>query len=102
MLVIPSCPVLKGKLLKYLHDSPYAGHVSERRTLYNVARAKLWWPRMYTEVTQYVKTCTACQRSKALNRKNSGLLIPLPTPESMWTLVSMDFITDLPLTKKWV
>jgi hypothetical protein len=99
MLVIPSCPVLKGKLLKHLHDSPYAGHVSERRTLYNVARAKLWWPRMYTEVTQYVKTCTACQRSKALNRKNSGLLIPLPTPESMWTLVSMDFITDLPLTK---
>ena len=97
MLVIPNGPI-KSRLLHLLHDSPYAGHVSERRTLFNVARAKLWWPRLYTEVTQYVNTCQACQRSKALNRKNSGLLVPLPIPDSLWSVVSMDFITDLPLT----
>ena len=97
-LVVPNVMAVKHLLLTELHDSPYAGHVGIPRTVYNVERAKLWWPGWRAEVHRYVASCDACQRNKSLTRNNAGKLQPLPVPDELWQTISMDFVTDLPLT----
>jgi hypothetical protein len=43
--------------------------------------------------------CLVCQRNKAQTIKKAGLLQPLSIPSFKWESVSMDFITQLPVTK---
>ena len=50
-------------------------------------------------VTRYVKGCVMCSVSKPSNRK-LGLYTPLPIPSRPWESVSMDFVGDLPLSRK--
>jgi hypothetical protein len=45
---------------------------------------------------EYVKTCLTCQQNHALNKKQTGLLQPLPIPEGPWESVFMDFMISLP------
>jgi len=40
-----------------------------------------------------------CQRNKASNQLPGGLLQPLPVPSGKWEQMTMDLITDLPVTK---
>jgi hypothetical protein len=88
---------LKSIILYESHDADYSGHVGMARTQQNIERF-FWWPGLHTEVKQYVKTCDACQRNKPSNQKPAGLLQPLPVPEEKWDVVTMDFITSLPMT----
>ena len=74
--VIPDVPELKKSFLKELHDSNYCGHVGYHRTQHNVQR-RYWWPRLATEVQEYVQGCQVCQRDKASNQKPAGLLQPI-------------------------
>ncbi len=46
--------------------------------------------------TSYVKTCLTCQQNRVVNKKQAGLLRPLPIPEGPWESVSMDFMVSLP------
>jgi hypothetical protein len=41
-----------------------------------------------------------CHKVKVEHRHPAGLLYPLPIPEWKWEVVTMDFITKLPRTKK--
>jgi len=43
-----------------------------------------------------VKTYLTCQQNGTLNKKQAGLLQPLPIPEGPWESVSMDFMVSLP------
>ena len=99
-LVVPT-KALQSKLLHELHDSPYTGHVGVRRTLSNFIRAKLWWPDRNKDVAAHVKACHSCQVTKALNTNNKGKLTALEIPDGfgLWKHISLDFITDLPLTE---
>ncbi len=46
-----------------------------------------------------MKTCLVCQQNRTLNKKQAGLLQPLPIPEGSWESVSMDFMVSLPPSK---
>ena len=98
-LVIPAAHDLRVTLLREAHDSHYSGHLGFKKTLDLLTR-HYWWPHMRREVMQYTTTCDSCQRMKSSNQKPAGLLHPLPTPERNWECVSMDLITDLPLTPR--
>ncbi|CDJ62042.1 Similar to Transposon MAGGYgagandpolgenehomologues, related [Eimeria necatrix] len=52
--------------------------------------------RAYT--TAYVESCTHCRASKSINQKPAGLLQQLLIPSRRWAHVSLNFITDFPLT----
>lgn len=55
---------------------------------------------MSQDIKEYVARCQLCARNKSKTHKLYGNLSPLPVPEDKWTIVAMDFITDLPKTKK--
>lgn len=44
----------------------------------------------------FVRNCETCQRNKYERVATPGLLQPLETPQSIFTDISMDFITGLP------
>ena len=56
------------------------------------------WPSLKDDVAQWVRTCAGCLCNKSTNRKQAGLLQPLPVPNRKWGSVSMDLITALPET----
>jgi hypothetical protein len=43
--------------------------------------------------------CTTCQKAKSRLNPH-GLYMPLPVPSTPWTEISMDFVLELPRTKR--
>jgi hypothetical protein len=96
-LVIPNDPDLRQACMHDAHDAEFSGHLGGDRTFKNLAR-HFWWSGMRTDCRQYVAECASCQRNKPTNQRQSGLLQPMPIPDTPWSVVTMDFITDLPPT----
>jgi len=53
---------------------------------------------MKRDIAQFVAKCLECQQVKADHCHLAGLLQPHDIPMSKWEIISMDFITRLPLT----
>lgn len=54
---------------------------------------------MKRDVMMYVKGCHECQISKSPNRKEKGLMSPMPIPArpwEHWEVVTLDFVSGLP------
>lgn len=56
---------------------------------------------MWKLVKEFIKSCEICSRSKGPRLRPHGLLQPLPIPSGPWTSVSLDFITDLPMSMSY-
>lgn len=96
-LVIPKDDTLLTKLMVAHHDSIVAGHLGRDKTLARL-KENFYWYGMDKDVELYVQTCDLCQQNKPSNKKQFGLLQPLPIPDHPWQWVTMDFITQLPLS----
>ncbi|KAJ9524896.1 hypothetical protein QJQ45_002965 [Haematococcus lacustris] len=96
LLYIPAGP-LRTDLLCEAHDVPTAGHLGRDKTYLRLSRL-VYWPRIAAAVHDYIRICTHCQRNKSSTTKPFGLLQPLPVPQHRWEQVSMDLITQLPVT----
>ena len=44
----------------------------------------------------YTSTCDMCLRTKPSHQAPIGELHPLPIPKERWSMVSVDFISELP------
>jgi ribonuclease HI len=53
----------KCHIIQSHHDSPIHGHLGISKTIQLTERL-YWWPRMWIDITEYVKGCTNCQRHK--------------------------------------
>lgn len=89
---------LQVRVLKQLHDNPTAGHFGQHKTMLLVTR-DFWWPKVREDVREYVRGCDMCQRAKRERAAPAGLLESLPTPGRPWEVVSIDFMTDLPMSR---
>ncbi len=98
-LFIPNDKQIKTQILNECHDSRTAGHTGVEKTTELVAR-RFYWPGMYREIDEYVRSCHVCQSNKPSNQSPAGLLQPLPIPDKKWQTISMDLITQLPKTSK--
>eukprot|EP00873_Tetraselmis_striata_P033022 jgi/Tetstr1/453286/TSEL_040278.t1 len=76
-LYVPNVADLRQRALYELHDAPTDGHPGGRRLLSRTVEL-YWWPRMKQTVTNYVRRCPTCQRTKAARHKPYGLLQPHP------------------------
>ncbi|MBW0544585.1 hypothetical protein O181_084300 [Austropuccinia psidii MF-1] len=52
-------------------------------------------------IKDYVSSCQQCSRNKNIHHKKFGLLKPLPIPNCPCICLSMDFITQLPLSNSF-
>jgi len=84
--------------LKECHDGLLVGHGGAKRTTIFLKKA-YYWPNLKDDAEEYVKTCLTCQQNQTLNKKQAGLLQPLPIPEGPWESMSMDFMVSLPPSK---
>ena len=87
-------------VVKRFHDEPLSGHPGRLKTLLSLSRW-CFFPKMRKYIDRYVETCQVCARSKPLRQQPAGLLQPLPVPERPWSSISMDFITDLPMSNSF-
>ena len=55
---------------------------------------------MKKDITEYVSKCLTCQQIKAEHQVPFGMLNPIPTPQWKWDNITMDFVSDFPLTQK--
>jgi hypothetical protein len=81
-------------LLMDCHDGPFTGHGGAKCTT-TFLKKSYYWPNLKDNAKEYVKTCLTCQRHRTFNKKQAGLLQPLPIPEGPWENVSMDFMMSL-------
>jgi ''chromo'' (CHRromatin Organisation MOdifier) domain./Integrase core domain. len=98
-LAIPKDKILRTQLLQEHHDTDISGHLGVDKT-YESIRRNFYWPRMGKDTYKFVTTCDSCQRNKPSNQQPAGLLQPLKTPARNWEQVTMDFIVQLPVTRK--
>ena len=96
LVYVPDIPS-RLDILQSRHDSLLAGHFGISKTFELVSR-DYWWPQLRVFIQDYIKSCDICCRSKAVRHKPYGPLLPLPVPNRSWQSISMDFITDLPLS----
>ena len=96
-LAVPDNLALRLSIFKECHDVPFAAHFGVDKTFAAVAR-RFWWPRMYRQVKRYVTSCPTCQRCKVEHQRPRGLLQPIPIPSEPWAEITMDFVTELPVS----
>ncbi|KAK9665587.1 hypothetical protein RND81_14G121500 [Saponaria officinalis] len=89
---VPDDNVLKEKILREAHNTPYSVHPGGDK-MYKDLRRHFWWPSMKKEIAEYVARCLTCQKVKFKHQRPGGLLQPLEIPVWKWDSVSMDFIT---------
>ena len=95
VLVVPT--TFRKKLIKVAHDSIASGHMGSKSTKKRL-QDKFTWPRMYTDITDYVKSCHICQI-----KSNAEPPIPLEKMEVIgtpWKKCAFDIAGPLPLTDK--
>ena len=78
-LCIPNNGTLRINRLQEAHDIPLGGHFGREKTLANIAK-NFFWPGMTKDVEDFVKSCSNCQRNKAVRRAPIGLLFKKKIP----------------------
>lgn len=91
-------PELQEQLVRDIHDHPLHGHLGINKTIERVKTAHTF-PSMKRIVTEVIKSCELCNKTKARRHKPYGELQPLPVAERPWDSITMDFITKLPLSE---
>ena len=79
------------------HDSPVTGHLGYQKTQ-ELIECHYYWPGLSANIKSYVSHCDWCARFKGSNTKPAGAAVPLQPSTMPWVDVSVDFITDLPLS----
>ena len=97
LVYVPEGPCRVCILIEF-HDASLARHFEVAKILELISQT-YWWPQMWKLVKDFIKTCDICARSKTVHHRPYGLLRPLLLLDRPWSSISMDFITDLPLSE---
>jgi len=81
-------------LLYEAHDQ--TGHGGFLK-IYSYLQDKYSWIGQYQDTKEFVCTCNTCQLSKGITQVLVGLLTPLAVPQKLWTTVSTDFLSMVPI-----
>ena len=87
---------LRVEIIWWHHNIPIAGHGGKWKTVELVTR-NYWWPGVTRDIGRYVEECDLYQRMKNKTEKVAGKLKLSKVPEKLWTYLTVDFITKLPI-----
>ena len=96
-MYVPDDDSLRMKVISAHHNSPVSGHPGYQKTQ-ELVKHQYYWPGLATDIKSYVSHCDQCARFKGSNTKPASATIPLQPSMMPWVDVSVDFITDLPLS----
>jgi hypothetical protein len=96
---IPDFEPLRTSIIQMIHDFYLIGYPGKNLT-YALLSKQFFWPNAARKVKQMLSNCATCRRTTIWRERKKGLLKPLPVPERAFAEISIDFITDLPMTKK--
>jgi hypothetical protein len=94
---VPNCSV-RLLLLQETHAGGFMGHFGWKKT-YDMLADHFYRPKMRRDVERFVQRCITCHKAKSKLNPH-GLYTPLPVPSAPWEEISMDFVLDLPRTKR--
>ncbi|GBB94649.1 hypothetical protein RclHR1_23990003 [Rhizophagus clarus] len=81
-------------LLYMMHNDPTAAHFAVD-TMFNKIKDRYYWPQMYENIREYVRSCDSCQRRG--KSKANQLLHPIAVHGPFYQ-VGIDFVGPLPIT----
>jgi len=87
---------LKAEIIRLHHNTPVERHREQWKTIELVTR-NFWWLEVTKKIKQYIERYNSCQRNKNYTEQPAGKLIPNSIPKKLWSHISADFITKLPL-----
>lgn len=99
VLIVPNDVGVRTRLLAEHHDATTGAHFGRDKML-SAMRDRFDWDGMATAVSDYVRTCDACQRNKPSQQATPGLLMPLPIPDRPCQEWTTDAVTGLPRTAR--
>ncbi|KAK3098044.1 hypothetical protein FSP39_015559 [Pinctada imbricata] len=89
---------LRRAVIELAHDQPFAGHLGVEKTKDRILRS-FYWPGIFREVSEYCKSCDACQKvAKRTNVK--APMINTPIISEPFYKISMDIVGPLARSKK--
>ena len=88
---------LRRVVMYEIHRAPYSGQPGYQKTI-SIARKQYFWIGMKKDMDEYISRCMKCQPMKVEHKHPASLLQPFPVLEWKWEVISMDFITGLPMT----
>src|SRR5260221_363874 len=90
------------RILHQIHDTPVGGHPGISNT-WDLINRRYEGPHLHQFVEQYVKGCAKCQEAKAITHLKRAPLYHFNTQvkHGPFQYVSMDLITDLPLSNQF-
>ena len=96
-LYVPDNLELRRDIVSQHHDLGSAGHPGQYGTRAAVART-YWWPSLGVFIRNYVMGCAQCQQNKVNTHPTLPPLMPIKADKDAlpFSMVTMDFITDLP------
>ena len=80
-----------------IHQAPYSGHPGYQKMI-TTTRKQYFCLGMKKDMTEYISRCMKFQQVKVEHQHPTGSLQPLPVPEWKWEVISLDFITEFPMT----
>lgn len=81
--------------MRQAHDNPTSGHCGVFKTFRRLSEF-YFWPKMKSDVVNYVKRCQVCARYKPQQNKPGGEMSTRPFAKSPWHVVCMDIVGPLP------
>lgn len=96
---VPKDNELREEILKEAHMSKFSIHPRSTK-MYKDLKRYYHWKGMKADVARWVAGFPTCQLVKAEHQVPGGLLQSLPMPEWKWDMITMDFVTGLPMCEE--
>ena len=95
-MYVPKDKELIAEIIWLHHDVVVVGHRGQWKMTELVTR-NYWWLGVTRDMKRYTEECDMCQRMKNKMEEIAGKLKLSEVPEKLWTYLTVDFITKLPL-----
>jgi len=93
-LCIPLC--FRNDIISYVHNN--CGHYAAQ-SLFHTLASRYFWKTMFSDATEYCKTCDVCHRIKLNSSHRYVPLHPLPVPNEIGVRFAMDHKTLTRITR---
>ncbi|MBW0460738.1 hypothetical protein O181_000453 [Austropuccinia psidii MF-1] len=94
-LMVLCSRMLINTILLERHDNIYSEHFSEDRTMERINTCA-WWPSRGNNIIEYCHSCDRCQKANKATVKRFCLMHYIQKTGTLWEVVDMDLLTELP------